>query len=71
MMMSNRLILIFALISLLNNKCVKSNDSYHNEFTREWAVKVSDPFNADLIALETGFENKGLVIRFIQFFFLF
>jgi hypothetical protein len=58
MMISNRLILIFALISLLNN--VKS-DNFHNEFTREWAVKVSDPYNADLIALETGFENKGLV----------
>jgi proprotein convertase subtilisin/kexin type 1 len=61
MMISNRLILIFALISLLNN--VKS-DNFHNEFTREWAVKVSDPYNADLIALETGFENKGLIPPF-------
>jgi hypothetical protein len=66
MMISNRLILIFALISLLNK--VKS-DNFHNEFTREWAVKVSDPYNADLIALETGFENKGLVIiSFLEFF---
>lgn len=37
------------------------NSEYHDEFTREWAVKVHDPLMADLIALETGFENKGLV----------
>jgi hypothetical protein len=37
------------------------NLEHHNEFTREWAVKVSDPLLADLIALETGFANHGLV----------
>jgi proprotein convertase subtilisin/kexin type 1 len=40
------------------------NSEYHDEFTREWAVKVHDPLMADLIALETGFENKGLIQPF-------
>lgn len=45
------------------------NSEYHDEFTREWAVKVHDPLMADLIALETGFENKGLVNSyFISFY---
>ena len=37
------------------------NSEHHNEYTKEWAVKVSDPYLANLIALETGFVNKGLV----------
>lgn len=44
------------------------NSEYHDEFTREWAVKVHDPLMADLIALETGFENKGLVNNSNNFF---
>ena len=60
MMISKKILLIFALISLIHQ--IQSNQDHHNEYTREWAVKVSDAYNADLIALETGFQNKGLVI---------
>lgn len=84
MMISTRFVLI-ALVVLINNYEATSlnNEDHHMEYTREWAVKVSDPLNADLIALETGFENKGpvsticfstcnqirvLVIRFSNFY---
>lgn len=40
------------------------NSEHHNEYTKEWAVKVSDPYLANLIALETGFVNKGLIEPF-------
>ena len=52
-------ILLNVCISFSNVTC--DNSEHHNEFTREWAVKVSDPLLADLIALETGFANHGLV----------
>ena len=55
-----KLIAYFIVLLSLFNK-IKCNSQYHNEFTHEWAVKVSDPYKADLIALETGFENRGLV----------
>lgn len=42
----------------------------HNEYIREWAVQVHDPEEADLIAMETGFQNKGPV-RFRSFAFNF
>jgi hypothetical protein len=53
---------IIVFISFINYSLCGFNDEFHNEYTKEWAVKVSDPLMADLIALETGFENKGLVI---------
>ena len=38
---------------------------YHQpEYLREWAAKVSDPIEADLIAIETGFVNRGLIKPF-------
>ena len=61
MVISKRLFLFFTFVALLSQ--TKSNDDHH--YTREWAVKVSDSYNADLIALETGFENKGLVDKFL------
>ncbi len=36
-------------------------EDHHNEYLREWAVRITDPELANLIATETGFENKGLV----------
>ncbi len=59
-MILKRLFLLFTFLTLWNE--TKSSEDHHNEFTREWAVRVSDSYNADLIALETGFENRGLVI---------
>jgi hypothetical protein len=41
-----------------NNKYEGTNN---NEYYREWVAKVRDPLEADLIALETGFVNKGPV----------
>ena len=56
---------LFALLILIINYgttiFATNPEDHHMMYTREWAVKVSDPLNADLIALETGFENKGLV----------
>jgi len=46
---------------ILNSNVSCDNTEHHNQFTREWAVKVFDPLLADLIALETGFANHGLV----------
>jgi hypothetical protein len=37
------------------------DNSGHNEYMHEWAVQVHDPEEADLIAMETGFQNKGPV----------
>ena len=56
---------VFILISVFGNILCNKVEDYHNEYTREWAVKISDPLMADLIALETGFQNKGLV-RFFK-----
>jgi hypothetical protein len=50
------LILEIVLIAYVN--CSNYNE---NEFIGEWAAKVSDSIEADLIAHETGFINKGLV----------
>jgi hypothetical protein len=36
----------------------------HNKFTREWAVKIGDPVEADLIAIETKSINMGLIKPF-------
>ena len=35
-----------------------------HEYIREWAAKVSDPLEADLIAMETGFVNRGPIKPF-------
>lgn len=35
-----------------------------NEYTREWAARISDPLEADLIAIETGFVNRGPIEPF-------
>ena len=63
MMISNGeiigLVTLLVVVNIQVSNC--ENNQYHNEFTREWAVKVSDPLLADLIALESGFENAGLV----------
>lgn len=55
-------ILVNVVLLISSTNC--DNSEHHNEFTREWAVKVTDPLLADLIALETGFENKGLIEPF-------
>lgn len=39
-------------------------DRPQKEYTREWAAKISDPLVADLIAIETGFVNRGLIKPF-------
>jgi hypothetical protein len=54
---------LFVLIAIFNVNLIYclTNSQFHNEFTREWVAKVSDPLEADLIALETGFVNKGPV----------
>jgi hypothetical protein len=45
---------------------VASRDSpEHNpEYMHEWAARVSDPIEADLIAAETGFVNRGPIRPF-------
>ena len=64
MMILKRLFLLFTFLASWSQ--IKSNEDHHNKFTREWAVRVSDSYNADLIALETGFENKGLVMLILK-----
>jgi hypothetical protein len=52
--------LVFLVVANFN--CAKSETSdHHNEYLHEWAVQVHDPDEADLIALETGFNNHGRV----------
>lgn len=36
----------------------------HNKFTHEWAVKIDDPLEADLIAMETNSVNMGPIRPF-------
>lgn len=48
---------------VISNRDTKGEES-SQEFIREWAIKVSDPIEADLIAIETGFINKGLIPPF-------
>lgn len=66
MMISNGeiigLVILLVAVNINVSNCL--NNQYHNEYTREWAVKVSDPLLADLIALESGFENAGLIKPF-------
>lgn len=56
--------LINLVISYDNINNIKNTGNQNNEYTREWAAKVSDPLEADLIALETGFVNKGPISPF-------
>jgi len=59
------IVLVNIIVLILDSHVALSdNAEYHNEFTKEWAVKVSDPIMADLIALETGFKNKGPIEPF-------
>jgi hypothetical protein len=46
----------------------KYDNTKNNEYYREWVAKVSDPLEADLIALETGFVNKGPVSYNLLFY---
>lgn len=41
-----------------------NDDDDHMMFTHEWAVKIDDPVEADLIAMETRSINMGLIKPF-------
>jgi proprotein convertase subtilisin/kexin type 1 len=41
-----------------------SRPEYHNEFQHEWIAELHDSYEADLVALETGFVNMGPVAPF-------
>lgn len=41
-----------------------AEDDDHMKFTHEWAVKIDDPLEADLIAMETKSINMGLIAPF-------
>jgi len=59
-----RIVCLNFLVLLVVTKfnCATSETSdHHNEYLHEWAVQVHDPDEADLIALETGFNNHGRV----------
>jgi hypothetical protein len=62
----NIVCLNFLVVLIISNFiCATSETSdHHNEYLHEWAVKVHDPDEADLIALETGFNNHGRVSIF-------
>jgi hypothetical protein len=59
----NIVCLNFLVVLIITNFiCATSETSdHHNEYLHEWAVKVNDTDEADLIALETGFANHGRV----------
>lgn len=66
---TNSLILwlgLIILISGINSFVLSKTDEQEpiQDYTREWAIKVSDPIEADLIAMETGFINKGMIPPF-------
>lgn len=68
---TNSLILwlgLIVLISGINSLAIRKIDEQpveaNHDYIREWAIKVSDPIEADLIAVETGFINKGLIPPF-------
>ena len=58
-------IVVLSMINLNYVTC-KSSD-HHNEYLHEWAVQVRDAEEADLIALETGFNNEGPVSIFAKY----
>lgn len=64
MMLSNFAVIVFFKFLILTVSLNSALSEDVDEFTREWAVKVSDPLMADLIALETGFKNTGLIEPF-------
>lgn len=43
---------------------VAADSAPGGDYIREWAAQVSDPVEADLIALETGFVNRGPIKPF-------
>lgn len=56
---------VFSIFTLtLSSDNVETNAQYHNEYNREWATRVKDALEADLIAEETGFVNRGLIAPF-------
>ena len=54
------LLLLLVITDLKHISCGRSAD-HHNEYLHEWAVQVHDSAEADLIAMETGFTNRGPV----------
>jgi hypothetical protein len=47
-----------------DGRSIETNAQYHDEYVREWAIKVKDSLEADLIAEETGFVNRGPIYPF-------
>lgn len=62
---SSVLKLVF-IVGLVNQICAlaAAGKPHQPEYIREWAAKVRDPLEADLIALETGFVNRGPIKPF-------
>jgi hypothetical protein len=61
---------VFLTVLSLNLSIVfcKNNHQHQPEYIHEWALKVSDPLEADLIAAETGFINKGVIEPFTDIY---
>jgi hypothetical protein len=65
-------VLALACLIIAGLSCVSADDSaaatpaarHIPEYIHEWAAKVSDPLEADLIAIETGFVNHGPIKPF-------
>ena len=63
---SSILILVLSCSSLV--RCARNQVPHQPEYMHEWALKVSDPLEADLIAAETGFINKGPIEPFADIY---
>lgn len=70
-MLKEAFILIFFVIGIIISDKHVACSSFDREYHNEWAAKVSDPLEADLIAMETGFINRGPVISAFLLFLIF